>query len=344
MSETPWHLQEYKKALTTKGKVVPLVQGLLIQQRLDSNRDTLHLHPSEISKKDWCPRSSWYTIKGYKGIEDKFGFQRLNVFAEGHSIHSKWQNWIKDLGFLKGMWQCSSTVCNHKWEDTSPKACPSCGIPYPLYREVPVTNEYHRILGHADGIVDTGKEPPFLIELKSVGAGTVRYESYDIFKDADGNPDEMWKRIRQPFPSHVRQAMLYMYCTGIHTMVFIYEWKATQDVKEFVVQFQQELVDPILTACETVTKALDSSIPPMRPAWVDNSDHKTCKTCPHKKTCWKEDNDNTNDNTTRAIDTDNTDTITNDSPGAVQQEVHIATTPDIGDSTVTRVSGRVIRR
>jgi hypothetical protein len=292
MTDIPWHLQEFKKSLTSNGKVVPIVQEHLINQRLNSTRDTAHLHPSEISKKDWCPRSSWYTIKGYSPQDEKFSFQRLNVFAEGHNIHAKWQGWLRDAGVLGGMWLCPNKNCNYMWSDISPKTCPRCSTTDPIYREVPISNEQYHILGHADGIVDTGKGDPFLIEIKSVGVGTIRFDNYELFKESEGNMDEMWKRIRQPFQSHVRQAMLYMYCTGIHTMVFIYEWKPTQEVKEFTVQFQQELVDPILTACETVVRALDSTIPPMRPSWVAGPEHKTCKVCPHRKTCWKDEQQN----------------------------------------------------
>lgn len=336
MADIPWHLQEFKKSLTSKGKVIPIVQEHLVNLRLNSTRDTAHLHPSEISKRDWCPRSSWYTIKGYKGADEKFGFQRLNVFAEGHAIHAKWQNWLKDAGVLAGTWECNNDICRHQFVGTSPAKCPSCGTPFPKYREVPISNEQFHILGHADGIVDTGKEPPFLIEIKSVGVGTIRFENYDLFKDCEGNADEMWKRIRQPFPSHVRQAMLYMYCTGIHTMVFIYEWKATQEVKEFTVQFQQELVDPILASCEVVVKALDSSIPPMRPTWVTDSDHKTCKYCPHKSTCWKEDNEDSHEAPNAGRDGRDL--------GEVQQEVHDAPQASGGRSADPSVPRRTIRR
>lgn len=343
MTELPWHLQEYKKTLTAKGKVIPIVQEHLLKTRLESTRDTAHLHPSEIAKKDWCPRSSWYTIKGYKKEqEEKFAFQRLNVFAEGHAIHAKWQGWLEDAGVLAGVWQCSSTICNHRWDATSPQACPVCGTIKPLYKEVPVQNTEHHLLGHADGIVDNGKDAPFLIEIKSVGAGTIRFENYGLFKDSDGNPDAMWKSVRQPFQSHVRQAMLYMYCTGIHTMVFIYEWKATQEVKEFVIQFQQELVDPLLSACETVVRALDSSIPPMRPEWVTDSEHKTCKQCPYKNTCWKESDEN--NTATRTDDTTRLHAGQSISEGALQSEVHDAPTTSGGSATSSTVSGRIIRR
>ena len=288
MPNENWHLEEFKKSLTSKGTLIPLVQEHLLRSKLEANkkRDTLHLHPSEVSKRNWCPRSSWFTIKGYEGIPEKLGFQRLNVFAEGHAIHEKWQNWLYEIGVLYGKWSCQA--CSHSWDDLSPKSCPVCQSTLrPEYREVPVENERYRILGHADGQVQTEKDT-FLIEIKSVGVGTVRYENYDLFKECEGKPDDMWRKIRQPFPSHVRQAMLYMYCTGVHKMVFIYEWKPTQDVKEFVVQFQQELVDPILKSCDLVLKGLESGLPPMRPAWVTGPEDTICKTCQHKKTCWRD--------------------------------------------------------
>lgn len=254
--ETPWHLKNYKQSLTSKYRLVPVVEKLLLTERLESTRDTKHLHPSEICKRDWCPRSSWYTIKGYEGTDRSFSFQTLNIFAEGHSIHSKWQTWLQDAGILE-------------------------------VAELPILDEEHRIMGHADGLIND-KQGKAILEIKSVGAGTVRMEDFDLFQSAS-TPDEMWKKIRKPFMSHLRQVNLYMHCTGVHEAVFIYEWKASQDVKEFSVKFQPELIEDILAGCRSVVRALDSGIPPMRPAWVDDSSHKTCKNCPYKNVCWKED-------------------------------------------------------
>ena len=297
MTETPWHLQEFKKTLTANGKLVPIVNQLLINRRLESTRDTDHLHPSEICKKDWCPRSSWYTIKKYPKTEESFTFQRLNVFEEGHSIHSKWQNWLKDAGVL-------------------------------VEAEMPISNEEYMLLGHADGLVDTGTER-FLIEIKSVGIGTFRFENYDLYKDAKGNGDEMWKKLRQPFPSHVRQAMLYMYATGVHDLVFLYEWKATQEVKEFTVTFQPELISGVLSACAVVKKCVASGIPPMRPAWIESPENKTCKQCPYKKTCWRENND--------------TDTAPHEHNGEVPEQVHPSEQTGRRDTGNTVVPRRIIR-
>lgn len=258
MTDTPWHLKNYKNTLNSRYRVVPVVEDVLIREQLNSTRDTLHLHPSEICKKDWCPRSSWYTIRGYEKTERPLSFQTLNIFAEGHAIHAKWQKWLMDAGVLE-------------------------------QAEVPISNEEYLLLGHADGIIND-KKGKAILEIKSVGAGTIRMEDFEAFSTSS-TPDEMWKKVRQPFMTHLRQVNLYMYCTGIHEAVFIYEWKATQEVKEFSVKFQPHLIESILAGCQSVIRGLESGIPPMRPVWIEDSSHKVCKTCPYKNVCWKEDKD-----------------------------------------------------
>lgn len=255
MTDTPWHLKNYKQTLSSRGRVVPEVEKVLVRQQLESTRDTAHLHPSEICKRDWCPRSSWYTIKGYERKDPGFGFQTLNIFAEGHAIHAKWQGWLQEAGVLE-------------------------------QAEVPIFNEEHRLMGHADGIIND-KQGRAILEIKSVGAGTIRMEDMELFQNSS-SPDEMWKKVRRPFQTHLRQIMLYMYCTGIHDGLFIYEWKATQEVKEFAVKYQPELIESVLAGCRSVVRGLESGIPPMRPVWLENSSHKVCKACPYQKVCWKD--------------------------------------------------------
>lgn len=255
-SETPWYLKNYKNTLTSKGRLLPVVEKFLIKEQLASTRDTLHLHPSEICKKDWCPRSSWYTIKGYEKQDEGFTLQKLNIFAEGHNIHGKWQAWLMDAGVLEKP-------------------------------EVPIYNEEYHIMGHADGIIND-KQGRAVLEIKSVGAGTIRMEDYELFKSSE-TAEAAWKKVRQPFPTHLRQLNLYMYCLDIHDGIFIYEWKATQEIKEFSVKFQPSLIEDILSGCKSVIRGLDSGIPPMRPTLAESSSSKICKGCPYAKVCWKDD-------------------------------------------------------
>ena len=53
-------------------------------------------------------------------------FTMNNIFAEGHTIHGKYQDWLWEMGVLYGRWLCLS--CHHKWDDTSPRECPSVAV------------------------------------------------------------------------------------------------------------------------------------------------------------------------------------------------------------------------
>lgn len=289
MSNPPvWVLADYKKSLTAKGRIVPRLEQRLMRDTLAKNakRDTDHLHPSEISKKDWCPRSSWYAIKYKEEKQESYNFQRLNIFAEGNTIHDKWQGWMWTEGILCGNWNCRN--CGVTWWDQSPEACTSCGSSWLAYREVPIEDPEHMIIGHADGLItdDTGSA---LIEIKSVGLGTLRFDAPEIlmpYNKGKISLDELWKSIKKPFPSHLRQINLYMHCTGIHDAVVIYEFKPTQAVKEFEIRYRPESVEDILAGCLTVKKALEGGTSPMRPLWADSPAAAGCKSCAFNKRCW----------------------------------------------------------
>jgi len=334
MGNNKWILEQLKENANSTGVILPIVrvQAALDNANSQAERDSSGLHPSEICKKNWCPRSSWYTLMGFPRPTTSPGFNLLNIFAEGNAIHNKWQTWLWHAGVLRGNWQCR--LCDHRWQGAGGTSCPSCGAEAVRYREVPIRNEEYNITGHADGIV-AHADGETLIEIKSVGVGTLRFEAPDLFipySKGEITIDEMWNRIRKPFPSHLRQANLYMFCTGIHTLSFIYEWKPTQDVKEFTVRFQPEIIDDILTGCADIMAHIEGKRPPMRPMWVDSITHATCKSCPYKNKCWGED------------DTDSTDHASDRSGGEVQGQVQPPSTTGVGTPGDTPGPRRVIRR
>lgn len=289
MSDQPWYLQNYKEMVRSKGRVLPLVEMEMVKEAKAKNekRDTDHLHPSELSKKDWCARSAYYKITGMEAQSEKYSVTRLNVFAEGNDIHAKWQKWLWKAGILSGLWFCDS--CSNTWYASSPVLCPDCSSSKLAYREIPVRDDEHRIIGHADGeILD--KEGRALIEIKSVGVGTVRFEKPALFADYAAGKlsiDEVWKNIKSPFASHVRQGHIYMHCRKLDTIIFIYEWKPTQEIKEFVVKYNPDILEPILKNCKLVIKHLEDKAVPDRPEWAVNKSCSGCKYCPYKTECWK---------------------------------------------------------
>lgn len=246
------------------------------------------IHPSEMAKEGWCPRSTYLRIKACREADDAYlkpaesvGVQLLNIFDEGHLIHTKWQTRLEKMGVLWGDWDCMD--CQRTIEESFyyDERCPSCKshVGY-IYREVPLKAEQYLIYGHADGAVP---HLSALIEIKSVGAGTVRIEAPDIYAaNTEGQKIDLqglWQAIKEPFPSHIRQGQLYLRLCNLmglpyDQIIFIYEAKFNQGVKEFVVKYDPSFCDEMLHSCLEIKGALDYGLEvPECPTGT------TCKDC-----------------------------------------------------------------
>lgn len=229
------------------------------------------VHPSEVAKSGWCPRSTYQRIKACREASDPFlkaperiGVQLLNIFDEGHYIHDKWQKRLWDMGLLKGQWECR--VCKSKFNAVAPKQClgSHCRADkeFLVYREVGMRVEELNIYGHADGGIPSLKA---LIEIKSVGTGTARIEAPSIFSaNSDGSFIDLpglWKAIDEPFPSHIRQGQLYLWICqemGLEydKIIFLYESKFNQGAKEFVVNYDYAEVEDLVDNIRRIANAL----------------------------------------------------------------------------------------
>lgn len=288
--DVPWNLVESymdKFSARSERRVLGPVEHVLAQETVERNkyRDTEHLHPSSLSKNDWCPRATYYDLTNEEESNPQsFSLSRLNVFSEGHNIHDKWQRWLWKTGNLIGNWQCNS--CGYGWMGKSPTGCPRCPSTDLKYKEVPIFNEEYHILGHADGEWEDDRGRA-LIEVKSVGLGTIRWDApklYEGYANGSMNLDQLWDRIKRPLKPHLRQINLYMFCRKIDNAIVIYEFKANQAVKEFHVSLNMDLVQPMLDGAKQVLDALETCETPPRPLGFMKS--KQCKFCPFKDRCW----------------------------------------------------------
>ena len=261
------------------------------------------IHPSEMAKADWCPRSTWYRLKNepVSDVRKRHGYQMENIFDEGHTIHDKWQRRLWDMGLLEGMWLCQ--LCGNYWWGTAPSKCPEwdceAGKDVIKYVEVPIDGEdKYLISGREDGKVGN-----MLVEIKSIGMGTLRMESPKLLSqhtvpgpsgkkiyDLDG----LWKGLTQPLPSHLRQTMIYasianeMMGMGIERVVFLYEYKSNQDVKEFSVPVRSTLSAPLLDSALAIKYALENNTEVPRPEGF-MKEKKPCTECPWQSKCWSDD-------------------------------------------------------
>jgi hypothetical protein len=233
----------------------------------DEGRDTKVIHPSELSRTDFCPRASWHKLSGHPVVERPapMPFALLTIFDEGSAVHNKWQLWLWNMGELIGEFRCRA--CKHVWWDKAPKQCPECGRGRRLleYMEVPAEDPDLLIAGRADSRVGNS-----LQEYKTVGEGTVRIEHPALYAEHSyllphpkwGNEflwvdlRGLWRGIVMPFPGHLRQIQLYLYLTGLDSAQIIYECKWNQQNKEFAVRFRPALVEPLLDMAADIAWAL----------------------------------------------------------------------------------------
>jgi hypothetical protein len=221
-------------------------------------------------------------------------FTLENIFAEGNSIHAKWQRWLSETGLLWGDWRCS--ICGVIVKDSirpdhiydngcigtkfvpMPTVVPEIEHVYPhdwRYKEVTLHSTSHKVSGHADGGL---VKHNCLIEIKSLGIGSLRFEAPSLLEqntheigsrkvvDIDG----IWKNLHRPLLSHVKQGNIYLWMAKemslpFDSIVFLYEFKANQQAKEFQIHMSEDILAPMLDRAAEIELCLTKGVPPACP-------------------------------------------------------------------------------
>lgn len=279
-------------AKTEKTLLLGSIQNHMMREAdKPSDRRQDIIHPSEMAKTGWCPRGTYLRIKACREADnpflkpaERYGVQLLNIFDEGHYIHDKWQRRLWDMGELWGQWKCLQ--CKGTFNAISPTNCLASHCradkEFLRYAEIGLRADEYLIAGHADGGVP-GKQA--LLEIKSVGAGTVRVSDPDLYKKfSDGQKVDLpglWKGIEKPFPDHVNQGQLYLHICKImgldfNKIVFLYESKFSQGAKEFVVDYDPSHTDELFESARLIKRAIHGlTDPPACP-------HDGCNDCEGK--------------------------------------------------------------
>ena len=257
------------KKLVDAGKKPTRVLGSLERYYLtlpaDRSRSTTVIHPSEMIKPDWCHRAQYYLLKGEEPAPRPISLDLAIVFEEGHRIHARWQDWFRGMGKLYGKWYCDH--CGGSMYALSSELPDTCAQ-HMVYEEVPVRSEAHMISGHADGWLK-GFGEDLLLEIKSVGEGTVRWEDPAGWIDSGNDFKKYWSTLKSPFYGHLMQAQVYMKLLELmdpedhpKEAVFIYESKVDQKRKELVVSKSDFGVTELFDAALSIVEAVKNDTPP----------------------------------------------------------------------------------
>jgi len=272
-------LKKFLDAKRPSSRLIGEIERHLMARPVGDRRTDV-LHPSEMAKDTWCHRASYFLLNGAEKKEERPNLRLQSIFDEGHAIHHKWQNWFAEMGVLYGKWVCQN--CWNVLNTTSPTTCKLCKSYRFKYDEISLRDDDLRIAGHADGWIK-GINDECLIEIKSIGAGTIRMEAPALM--AGGDLLEGWRNIRRPFKTHLMQGNIYlellkrMYDKGLvdsypKEIVFLYELKADQSYKEFSVKASYDLVEHIFDAAKQIVEAVQAGTP-----LPCNVSEKGCKSC-----------------------------------------------------------------
>jgi hypothetical protein len=257
-------LKKFVDAGKNPSRVITSVERHMISKPRDGSRRTDVIHPSAMVKATWCHRAQYFELLGHAPAKksNPASLKQLLVFEEGHRIHARWQDWLGDMGQIYGKWNCTS--CGSTYWGVG-ECCDGLSS---TYREVPVHNDELRISGHADGwLKDFGDD--MLLEIKSVGEGTIRWEAPELMAEHGGDFKKAWSSLKQPFTTHIMQAQVYMKL--LETMfpddhpkeaIFIYESKVDQEVKEFVVPKSDFGVTELFEAAAMIVAQVSLGEPP----------------------------------------------------------------------------------
>ena len=247
--------------------------SLHLQKKID-DRAAHVIHPSEMAKTNWCPRATWLRIIGrkLKTLPPPHALRSELIFAEGHDIHFKWQQWAKEMGVLWGTWECIHCHVRIKaWSDNLWTT--RCGEKYGVmmhewkYKEVPLRQGL--VAGHSDGIINPSTEESLVLEAKSIGPGTLR--KLDLIRDDE--PDDVavtqFAKISRPMKEHFLQTQIYLRLanedpevqaeTGpLRRAVVLYEHKADQRVREFVVTYRSDWTMDLFDTALDIKWAVDN--------------------------------------------------------------------------------------
>lgn len=105
------------------------------------------------------------------------------------------------------------------------------------------------------------------------------------FKTANPRSYRQILAANKPKPEHLLQTHGYMMATGIRTWSVVYEDKGTQDWKEYVVEYDDEIAQAVRSELEQINDhASARTLPPMLEPCT-RGEGSTFRQCPFKDTC-----------------------------------------------------------
>lgn len=275
------------------------IDAYLITKAKNSTRDYGHFHPSAW---DGCHRKTayqYYEAKGLlktdtKSVKIRPVLER--IFDVGHYAHARYRDYLYSYApnCFMGRWRCPNHLA-HKtpmiYGLDSKLGCKrvekcECGFTGLVYEEVGFYDEKTGFGGHVDAILDLQFWPLNLHPEDKLPDD----ERYCVVDFKTMHP-MMFKKLESPKPEHLTQIQVYLYLSGLRYGKFLYEDKADQMIKEFLVEKDEQTIAVKVEEAIKLKYILEhpnkqgKRVLPTR--GYDSRGSTECLDCKFREHCWK---------------------------------------------------------
>lgn len=291
------------------------VNAYLIERAKNNDRDYSYFHASSW---DFCRARdendqpgmykyhrqvaySYYEALGLitvdKGVIKPNG-QLQRIFDNGHYAHDRWSTYLEKAanGALWGRWLCRNPIhekpqiygLDRKCGCPRPVKC-ECGETDLQYVEVGFRDEETMWGGHVDSIVDARYWP----YAKDVDRESKKPQLCLVIVDFKTINPFSFKALTAPKPEHLTQLYIYLYLSGLQSGKFVYENKADQSVKEYLVERDDELINIkrqeaiFMKELVTSVNSKGKKVLPKRGFDDNDKDNRNCMQCKYRTHCWR---------------------------------------------------------
>ena len=289
-------LKKIFKALKDGGIVVPKLNKYLLTIGDDADRNHGYNSPSGVSS---CPRGLFYTRTGVKkdGVIDP---RTRRIFDNGHHVHDRLQTYLKEEGCLimdeTPVWNKALKILGH------------CDGILRVNKFTLAILEIKSINTNAFSHL-TGAKPEHQMQaqvymycLEKLREKLIQAKD---FEEAKADLLEEYATLMESFVeggskftkeekiAHKVGIMedtlniLYETPKTIDTMSVVYESKNDQELKEYVIKWDDDLVAEIEEKYTYINKMVDSNTEPPRPAEATSKSCSCCRYCNYIFKCWK---------------------------------------------------------
>lgn len=289
-------LKKVFNSLKDTGIVLPKLNKFLLTVGDDADRGHGYNSPSGVGS---CPRSQFYVRTAVKkdGVIDA---RTRRIFDNGHHVHDRIQSYLKEEGCLLidecPVWDWDLKILGHtdgilRVNKFSLAILEIKSINSNAYSHLTTAKPEHQMQAQVymycvEKLRKTIQEAEDFDSIKA----ELLQRYYDLLETFVEGGSRYTKDEKINFQVDTMEKIInILYATPrpIDTMSVLYENKDNQDIKEFVIKWDENLVEEIKEKYEAINEAVEENDEPKRPDDATSKSSQFCRYCNYTYQCWK---------------------------------------------------------